>query len=168
MKHLDNYNKDVVEGKIRWESVDANGKSELLSESNRILTGARTFMRDLMFGADDALVTHCQFGSCGITEDDDLRVVPAEPLNSDTALHTLLFSKPVFSKTSTTAENGRPSVTYVFAIDQADMLGAADGRVIIAEIGLCRKDELMFAKRTHAPILKTPVFGLRLTWEIIF
>ena len=165
----ENYDRNVVEGKVTWQSVDAAGNTSIIfSESNRILVGARTFMRDLMFGAEDDLVDHCQFGSCNVTEDDDLRIIPDEPKNTDTVLTNSLFSKPVFSKESTTSDTGRPSVTYTFSIDQTDMLNTSDGRVVIAEIGLCRKDELMFAKRTHAPILKTPVFGLRLTWEIIF
>lgn len=156
----------VADGIVTWWEIDEKGEKHLLCKHNTVLNTARFIMRDLLAGGNDT-INKVLLGDRNLTFDDNLNMNPPMVSPTETVLAHQI-GEVMLLQTDKAEVSGRPSVIFTFKVVKDNSLGSADGSAIIAECGLCTKDNRMFSKVAHKPIIKRPFAGLLLQWEIIF
>lgn len=161
------YDKPVAEGRIAWYSIDENDNpTDLLYKQNTVLNGARTIMRDLLYGGNKT-ITKLVLGDMNLRFSDNLDLINTTVTPNETVL-THKMAELAITAIEKVNVGARPAVKYSFKIAKNNNLNSETDSAIIAECGLVNDDNIMFSKVVHKPIIKRPFAGLLLEWTIIF
>jgi hypothetical protein len=144
------------------------GEIKVLEEENLDVAQARTLMRDLVNGDNNAAIAKLQIGDMNKSLGDDISNLPA-PQYSDTALVHKFFEKRYKTKEAITYD-GRPAIKYTFVIneDEANDENNDDyNRKLWVEYGLAGNNGKIWNRKIK-PIIKDNETEITIYWIFIF
>jgi hypothetical protein len=136
-----------VSGEVSLKIYKNNVLVEDSIDKNLVVTLGRTNLANLLGGGDGFPISAFRVGTNATA-----------PSAGDTSI-TDSFDKAI----TTTTYPSAGQVQFNFSLETSEANG-----INIAEFGLFDSDDIMFARKTRAPIAKTSDIRIEGTWKIIF